>query len=93
MQILISGGVKKSWVSSYALIGFDAGPAEAWERCEFIQKECRACYPMWFHELDALRWNAITEKQKGLGWSKKERTRIMRRFYRAKTGGYCDATA
>lgn len=87
---LLRNGCKKSWISSYALIGFNSDPSEGWERCEFIQKHCN-CLPMWFHELDALARNGVTDRQKALGWSEKERLRIMRRFYKAKYGGYTEA--
>jgi hypothetical protein len=87
LEILIANGVKKSWISTYALIGFMDDPQQAWFRCELIQKDT-TCLPMWFHELDALEWNQVTPKQVELGWIPKERTRIMRRFYQAKYGGY-----
>jgi hypothetical protein len=84
---LIENGVKKGWVSTYALIGFDTGPDEAWDRCAVIQQHTN-CLPMWFHELDALEWNQITPKQREMGWTHTDRTRIMRRYYQAKYGGY-----
>jgi hypothetical protein len=84
---LIKNGVKKSWIRTYALVGFLDNPIQAWLRCELIQKDT-TCLPMWFHELDALEWNAVTPKQAAMGWTHKERTRIMRRFYKAKFGGY-----
>lgn len=87
LGILLRNGVKKSWVSTYALIGFDDGPGEAWSRCELIQKDT-TCLPMWFHGLDCLEWNQVTPEQLAMGWSNRERILIMRRFYKAKFGGY-----
>jgi len=86
-EILLRGGVKKSHISTYALIGFDSGPDEAWARCEHINQN-GTCNPMWFHALDALRVNQVIQEQKNMGWTQKERIRIMRRFYQAKFGGY-----
>ena len=88
LDCLMENGVKKSWVSTYALIGFDSDPSEAWERCELLNKLGRVVLPMWFHNLDCLEWNTVTPKQRELGWNNKERTRIMRRFYKAKVGGF-----
>lgn len=87
IELLLSAGVRKTWISTYALIGFDSDPTEAWDRCEFINK-FGTCNPMWFHPLDAVRKNQITQEQEKLGWSDSERIKIMRRFYKAKFGGY-----
>ena len=72
----------KSRIRSYALIGFKDTPSQAWERCEAIESNEAKALPMWFHELDAKRWNDITEKQTQLGWTKQERTNIMRWHYK-----------
>lgn len=89
VELLLSCGIKKSWISTYALIGFDDGPDEAWERCEFINK-IGTCNPMWFHSLDALKANQISQSQKEMDWTDRERIKIMRRFYKAKFGGYIE---
>lgn len=81
-EILLCAGVKKTWVSSYAIVAFDAGPDEAWERCNWIEKWGHKAYPMWFHRLDCLRHNEITRDQRAIGWDNYERKRIMRWFYK-----------
>ena len=86
LETLIGNGVKKSWISTYALIGFRDDPESAYCRTELINKDTM-CLPMWFHDLDCLEVNTVTPKQRELGWNNKERTRIMRRFYKAKFGG------
>lgn len=91
LDILLRNGVRRYWTSSYALVGFDSGPDEAWARCEFINKHS-VCYPLWFHDLDCLEYNSISDKQRKLGWTTKERVRLMKRFYKAKYGGYDDST-
>ncbi len=78
---LVRAECPKSWISSYALIGFDSGPEEAWRRCGFIEDHKIKAYPMWFHGLDCLKWNTITTDQVALGWSKKARTDLMGWFY------------
>jgi len=37
---------------------------------------------MWYHPLDALKFNEVTNEQKDYGWSEKERKRIMGYFYK-----------
>ena len=77
-------GVARRNISSYALIGFDSDPPEAWARCLLIEKTKSRVLPMWFHELDAMKANQVTEKQKALGWDDYERRRIMQWFYQHK---------
>jgi hypothetical protein len=81
---LICAGVAKRNISSYALIGFNSDPSEAWARCETIERIGIRALPMWFHELDALKANTVTDKQKALGWTDYERRRIMQWFYQHK---------
>jgi hypothetical protein len=80
-EYLRSAGIAKRNIRSYALIGFDTGPDEAWARCEWIEKQGAMALPMWFHELDSLQHNIVTEKQMTLGWTDYERRRIMAWFY------------
>jgi len=79
---LLRAGVPLANIRSYALVGFDSDPKEAWCRCNFIESYGIKVLPMWFHELDALKANQVTEKQKDLGWSERERNRIMQWFYK-----------
>jgi hypothetical protein len=81
---LLSAGIAKRNISSYAIIGFDSDPSEAWKRCTAIEECGIRALPMWFHELDAMKANVVTEKQAALGWSDYERRRIMQWFYQHK---------
>ncbi len=78
---LLRAGCKRSSISSYALIGYDSDPVEAWDRCRWIEAFKIKAYPMWFHALNAMRLNEVTRLQKTLGWTEKERLRIMGYFY------------
>jgi len=71
----------KSAIRSYALIGFDSGPAEAWERCRWIEAHGIKALPMWYHALDALEYNSVTEDQQKLGWDDEKRKDIMMYYY------------
>lgn len=90
VTILRDAGIPKANIRTYALIGYDSGPEEAWWRCETIDKEIHSgAYPMWYHSLDALKYNVVTEDQETLGWTEKERLNIMQWYYQhnAKYGG------
>lgn len=76
--------VAKHRIRSYALAGFTTGVDEAWERCLWIEKHGIKPLPMWFHRLDALKHNVVTEEQAALGWNDYERRRIMQWFYQHK---------
>jgi len=65
----------------YALIGWKDSPFDAWKRCIEIESLGVYCCPMWFHELDAMYWNKVTEKQKALGWDHEKRKHIMGYFW------------
>lgn len=84
VDTLRRAGIPKSRIRSYALIGYNSDPAEAWNRCRFIEKHVRYVLPMWFHELDAMERNAVTPRQTALGWSHAERRRLMEWFYKHK---------
>lgn len=79
-----SAGIIKKNISSYALVGFNDNPQEAWERCEWIQKHNINVLPMWFHPLDCLQANTVTEEQEELGWDDYERRKLMQWFYQRK---------
>lgn len=78
---LRSAGILKRQIRSYALIGFNSGPDEAWRRCNFIESHNIKALPQWYHSLDALKKNIVTAKQLELGWNDYERRRIMQWFY------------
>jgi hypothetical protein len=73
--------ITKASIRSYALVGFDTGPGEAWERLRWIEKHGIKALPMWYHPLDALEYNAVTEEQRHLGWDDEKRKDLMMYFY------------
>ena len=81
---LIKAKIPKKDIRSYALVGFDSGPDEAWKRCKWIEKHGIKPLPMWFHPLDSLQKNQVTDQQKELGWSGNRRKAIMQWFYQHK---------
>jgi hypothetical protein len=76
--------IQKAKIASYVLVGFNSDPADAWERCKWVEDHGTHACPMWFHPLDAMRRNAVTQEQYDLGWNDYERRRIMQWFYRHK---------
>jgi hypothetical protein len=84
VEKLKHAGIAKRNISSYALIGFNSDPSEAWARCEWIEKQGPMVLPMWFHKLDQLERNIITPEQESLGWNDYERRKIMQWFYHHK---------
>ena len=84
LDMLRGAGIAKRNVASFALIGFDSGPVEAWNRCKWIEDHGVRVLPNWFHPLDAFRRNIVTRNQEALGWTDYERRRIMQWFYQHK---------
>lgn len=80
--ILRMAGHPKKSIRSYALIGFDSGDKEAWERCEFIEAHGIKVLPMWFHALSEMEINTVSKDQKKMGWTDHKRRMIMGYFYR-----------
>lgn len=83
-ELLRGAGLAKKAIRSYALIGFNSGPSEAWDRCRWVELHGVKVLPMWFHALDTLVANTVTEEQRALGWSDYERRRIMQFYYQHK---------
>jgi hypothetical protein len=81
-RLMEEGLIPKRSIYTYALIGWSDTPEEAWERCEFIRKKTKYTCPMWFHELDAMKRNQITEVQKDNGWDYEEMKAIMGFYYK-----------
>ena len=77
-------GVTKKNIRTYVLIGYDSDPADAWDRCDYIERFKIHPYPMWYHALDQLEYNIVTKDQEALGWDDYERRRIMQWFYHHK---------
>ena len=84
LERLIRAGVAKRNIQTYALMGFGTSPDQSWAVCEFIEQHGVKPLPMWFHELDALERNVVTERQAALGWNDYERRRLMQWFYQHK---------
>lgn len=80
-QLLRRFRVPKAAIRSYALIGFDTGPAEAWERLRWIESHGIKALPMWYHPLNALEYNAVTKDQRRLGWDDEKRKDLMMYYY------------
>lgn len=74
-------GIAKRKIRTYVLIGYDSEPAEAWNRCEWVDAHGVIALPMWFHKLDTFEKNHVNDRQKELGWNDFERRRIMKWFY------------
>lgn len=84
IETLQRAGIPKYFIRSYALIAFNTDPAEAWKRCEFIEKNGIKPMPAFYHRLDELKKNNINDDQRRLGWNNYERRRIMQWFYQHK---------
>jgi hypothetical protein len=80
-EALRRAGITKHQIRSYVLIGFDTGPEEAWERCRWVENYGVKALPMWYHRLDTLKHNIVTQEQAALGWTDYERRRICQFFY------------
>ena len=74
---LLRAGLKKTNIKSYVLVGYQEEPLTAWRRCEVVDMAGISVMPMWFHELNALEYGAVTEKQLKLGWTPDKRNQIM----------------
>lgn len=80
-NLLREAGLPKKSIRSYALIGFNSGPDEAWERCRWIESHGIKALPMWYHPLNALEKNIVTDDQKLLDWDNYSRIEIMENYY------------
>jgi hypothetical protein len=78
---LLTAGLAKSRVRSYIVCGFDGGPEEDWERCRYVESHGIKSLPMWFHRLDCMRQNEVTDRQRALGWSDLKRRKLMCWYY------------
>ena len=62
LNMLRDAGIPKKRIRSYALVGYLDTPEFAWERCQWIRKHGIDPLPMWYHKLDAMEHNEITEQ-------------------------------
>jgi hypothetical protein len=81
IEILLSAGVAKTNINTYALVGFRESPEQSWKRCEFITGKGITINPMWYHSLDCLKKNIVTPEQGKHGWTDKNRTQLMGWYY------------
>lgn len=79
---LRNAGIAKKNISSYCLIGFKGNKKESWQRCEWVESHGIKAYPMWFHALDQLEKNIVTDDQAKLGWIDEDRRHIMGYYYK-----------
>ena len=84
VELLLKAGIKKRQIRTYCVMAFGTSPEECWQTCEYIESKGVLPLPMWFHELDTLEHNIVTERQKQLGWNDYERRRLMQWFYQHK---------
>ena len=84
-EILRMAGMVKSRIRSYVLCGFDGGPTEDRDRCEFVESFGVKASPMWFHPLDTLTLNPLTDRQRSLGWTHRKRRELMCWYYQHRT--------
>lgn len=82
--LLRQAGIAKKKIRSYALIGFDSDPAEAWQRCQWIESHGIDVLPMWFHPLNIFAKNSVTPRQHFLGWDRIERRKLFEWYYKHK---------
>ena len=81
-NLLRSAGIAKHNIRTYALVGYNDTPRESWERCLRADGHGVKVLPQWFHRLDAMEANVITDNQKDLGWTHRERRNLMGWFYK-----------
>ena len=81
---LLRAGISKRNIRTYCIMAFGTSPDQCWQTCEHVEKRGITPLPMWFHELDALERNIVTERQKQLGWNDYERRKLMQWFYQHK---------
>lgn len=85
LDLVLCAGIPKSRVRTYVLVGFNTGPEECWDRCNFVRRKHGIFVnPQWFHSLTALKKNEITDRQRKLGWTKARLYDIMEHFYKFK---------
>ena len=84
LDMLRSAGIAKRNIASFALVGFNTGPVEAWERCKWIEDHGVRALQNWFHPLDAFKRNIVTRNQEALGWTDYERRKIMQWYFQHK---------
>jgi hypothetical protein len=85
VERLRTAGVPKSAIRSLVLCGFGGGPDEDRERCEYVESFGIKASPMWYHRLDSLQCNTVTEQQRSMGWTHRKRRALMCWYYQHRT--------
>lgn len=80
-NLLRSKGIPNNRMQVYCLTGFKTSPDEIWERCEWLAKYKVWVHPTWYHELDQLKYNIISDRQTKLGWDKVNKTHLFQHFW------------
>ncbi len=78
---LLTAGVAKSHIRTYVLCGWKGSPEDDWHRCEFVESFGIKALPMWFHPLNALAYNQITDGQRQRGWDRAGQRQLMQWYY------------
>ena len=85
VQTLRDAGIAKSKIRSYVLCGFDGTPEEDRDRCEFVDSAGVMVLPMWYHRLNCMVANEVTDQQYALGWTNRKRRELMCWYYQHRT--------
>lgn len=85
VERLLDAGIPKSRIQSYVLCGFDGGPDEDGARCKYVEWFGLKPLPMWFHPLDTLERNPVTDRQVAMGWTHRKRRELMCWYYHHRT--------
>ena len=75
-------GLPKRNISSYCIVAFNSAPKESWQRCEWVESHGIMALPQWYHGLDQLEKNIVTDEQVKLGWTDEGRKEIMGYYYK-----------
>jgi len=83
VNLFLDAGVAKRRMHSYVMIGWGDDPRRDIERVEYAKTILGpgSVNAMWFHELDAMKPNVVTEKQAACGWTDRLRIDTMRWSY------------
>lgn len=87
VELLHRAGIPKRSIRTYVLIGYGDNPREAWRLCEAVEALGYTASPLWYHPLDAMRRNAITDAQRLAGWEAPDRDGIMGWYYKHRGKG------
>jgi hypothetical protein len=82
VDYLRTAGIAKNNIRTLVLCGFYGNLEADWKRCEFVQSYGLKASPMWFHRLDCLHYNEVTEDQEAMGWSKDKQRQLLRWYYK-----------